>query len=119
MILEFSYFQCKDGHYGICNVPPEHMYKDEKSGLWLADDTKHAINTAFYEKKVPESVYSFYVKPDSGPDFRIKDFRESYFQFSWCNLLDLTNVPTPKWEDKTPILVVLDISPKTSYYVYD
>lgn len=119
MKIEFSYYQCKDGHYGICNVPPEHMYKNEEKGLWLADDYKHEVNTAFYQRKAVESVYGYYINPESTPDFRIKDRGESYIQFSWCNLLDLTNVPTPKWEDKSPILVVLDITPKTSYFVYD
>lgn len=119
MKIEFSYFQGKDGRYYICDVHPDHMIKKEEIGVWVPDNTRYQIEVAYCMKKADEDVYTHDVNPNQVPDFRIKSRSECNALFTWRQLLDLSNIPKPKWEDKSPILVILDVTPKTTYYELD
>lgn len=116
MKLIFSYCQCKSGRYFICNIPPEYMYKDEKLGIWTFESKySKEVDSAYKQGKAAEDFYWIRISPDKLPNFRI----EGNKPFHWANLIDLSNVPKPKWEDKSPILITLDITSKTSYCIYD
>lgn len=94
MTFEFCYICDKDGSLYVKRVKPEYLKKTQST--WMCERPGDAEGNWCEVSRV-----TLHTLAKSGIEA----------------LLDLTEVPVPKWEDEKPTIVVLNTS--TSYYTID